>query len=182
MGDILDIKNIEEINAEYVLICKDTDDIIEDIKFKDKKEEDNCRMIVDFIEKTIATGLAEKKRMQLPFVGILQYNPLDAAMSKHYTELKLARRTMSKDEYKEYAKDVYYTEKKNVKYKQVQKEYIRKLKSKNKKKYNNLCVLLGKTYADCYMYCMTLMAEVPFDVELQERYDELANRKLNNGR
>lgn len=66
MGDILDIKNIEEINAEYVLICKDTDDIIEDIKFKDEKEEDNCRMIVDFIEKTIATGLAEKKRMQLP--------------------------------------------------------------------------------------------------------------------
>lgn len=54
MSDIVNIKNLDELDAEYVLICKDADDIFNDLKFNNKKEEDTCRMIIDFIEKTIS--------------------------------------------------------------------------------------------------------------------------------
>ena len=33
MSDIVNIKNLDELDAEYVLICKDADDIFNDIKF-----------------------------------------------------------------------------------------------------------------------------------------------------
>ena len=77
MSDIVNIKNLDELDAEYVLICKDADDIFNDIKFNNKKEEDTCRMIVDFIEKTVSQGISNFKAMSLPFIGVLLYNPVD---------------------------------------------------------------------------------------------------------
>ena len=72
MSDIVNIKNLDELDAEYVLICKDADDIFNDIKFNNKKEEDTCRMIVDFIEKTVSQGISNFKAMSLPFIGVLR--------------------------------------------------------------------------------------------------------------
>lgn len=70
MSDIVNIKNLDGLDAEYVLICKDADDIFNDLKFNNKKEEDTCRMIIDFIEKTISKGVKDFKCMALPLLAI----------------------------------------------------------------------------------------------------------------
>lgn len=179
MSDIVNIKNLDELDAEYVLICKDADDIFNDIKFNNKKEEDTCRIIVDFIEKTVSQGISNFKAMSLPFIGVLRYNPVDKAMTAHYKELKLARQVMDKDEYKEYAKGIYYYEQDKIKAETIRKRVLDRIKKRNRKRYIKYCTTLGKAYADAFLYCMSIFEEVPFNFELQEQYDELTNRKHN---
>ena len=179
MSDIVNIKNLDELDAEYVLICKDADDIFNDLKFNNKKEEDTCRMIIDFIEKTISKGVKDFKCMALPFVGNLRYNPIDKAMTAHYKELKLARQVMDKDEYKEYARGLYFYVENKIKVETIRKRVLDKIKKRNNKRYIRYCMTLGKAYADAFLYCMSIFEEVPFNFELQEKYDELTNRKHN---
>ena len=134
MSDIVNIKNLDELDAEYVLICKDADDIFNDLKFNNKKEEDTCRMIIDFIEKTIS---------------------------------------------KESARGLYFYEENKIKAETIRKRVLDKIKKRNNKRYIRYCMTLGKAYADAFLYCMSIFEEVPFNFELQEKYDELTNRKHN---
>ena len=61
-----------------------------------------------------------------------------------------------------------------------EKEYVLdKIKKRNNKRYIRYCMTLGKAYADAFLYCMSIFEEVPFNFELQEKYDELTNRKHN---
>lgn len=175
MSDISTVQDIDQLDNDYVLICKDINDIINDANFKDKREEDSCRMIIDFIEKNIANGIKNYKCMQLPFVGCMRYNPMDKAMLKYRLELKFARKNMSKEEYKEYFKSIWYKEKSKVQSEEIRNRYISSLRSINKKRYNELYLKFGRAYAEAYVYTLTLLEYVPFNQEIQDRYDELEN-------
>lgn len=173
MSDISTVQDIDQLDNDYILICKDMNDIITDANFKNKREEDSCRMIIDFIERTIANGIKDFKCMQLPFVGSMRYNPMDKAMLKYRLELKLARKTMGKEEYKEYFRSIWYKEKAKVNSEEIRKRYIVNIRATNKKKYNELYLKFGRAYAEAYVYTLTLLTDVPFDQEIQDRYDEL---------
>lgn len=182
MSDIVNSRLINELSDEDILIYKTIEDIINDIDYKDPQDAIVCKDIITHLEKNIAVELKNKKAVSLPYVGVLRDNPVIRAMQRHRLELKLARKQMDKDNYVEYAKEVFRSERRKINDEIKEKRYVQKFKRNNKKKYMQLLLTLGKTYADTYMYALSLLKEVEFNQEVQDHYDELNNRKSDNNR
>lgn len=179
MADFITSKNIEELDNDYPLICKEIDDIINDINFEDKYESDKCRFIIEHLEDNIAKELKNKKAVSLPFVGVIRYNLIAGAMQKHYTELRLARRNMTKDDYIDYFRNIYINEKDKINSESIKIKKLKLIRKANRKKYLNYIFKFGKYYADTYIYTLSLLKEIPFDQEIQDKYDEFNNRESN---
>lgn len=186
MSEIIKAKNIEELDTDYPLICKDINDILNDINFDNKEEEDKCRFIVENLEENIAENIKKGKAVSLPYVGVLRDNPVIRALKKHHKEFRMARTRMNTKDYTNYTKDVYRYEFKLYKEKELKENEIKSkldnIRKRNRKLYNKYNIKYGKIYAETYVFCISLIKEIPFNQEIQDKYDEFINRKFNNDR
>lgn len=166
-------KSIEELDNNFTVISKTSSDIIQGMKFDTEEDELLCESIIDSLEKCISDGLKEDKIVQLPFLGSLRKSPLKKEVRKNYTNFKIARKYMSKEDYKAHVKAVVNDAKEKIAKDDYLKLRIKRIKSKNKKKYESFYLKIGKAYAELFIYSILLLKEVPFNQEIQDAFDNL---------
>lgn len=162
--------------SKYDVISRDIDDILTDLHIG---EEDLIltKDIINNIEKTAAEALENNKTVSLPYLGTARKNPIKRKMTEDYAELKNARETLTREQFLDYYKNKVTNLKLEQKAKDIEKHTNKINLGINKKKYDELCISIGKAYADAYIYAITHFTEVVFDQEIQDRYDEINNRK-----
>ena len=164
---------IEELNDDFMVISKTSSDIINGMYFETEEDKLLCESIIDNLEKSISEGLKEEKIVQLPFLGCLRKSPLKKEVRKNYTNFKIARKYMSKEDYKAHVKAVVNDAKEKIAKDDFLKLRIKRIKSKNKKKYESLYLKVGKAYAEMFIFALLNLKEVPFNQEIQDAFDNL---------
>lgn len=168
----------ETTNIEYSdnldIITKNTKDILDDMCFKDEDERLLCESIIVNLEKQVSDNAKNMKAVALPQLGVARINPVKHKFKKEKENLKLLRSVCkTAKEYKEEVADIY--NKIREEQEKIDKDKLKyhKLKQNNKKVYEEYCKKGGKRYADCYLYCLTLVDYVPYDSEWEEHYQSL---------
>lgn len=166
-----DIK--DDCNIEFDIVEKDFNDIISEIDFKTEEDKILCESIIDHIEHNIANGLKEMKIVQLPYIGTLRIDPIKKQIKENKDVFKVARHNMTKHEYKEYVKGYVNDIREKQEQKDSNKLILRKIRINNKKRYEKYYKTLGKSYAEAFIYCISIMTYVPYDKEFDEYYKSL---------
>lgn len=159
-----------DLDADYWLIYKDIDNLLDDIDFKDPDDREITRDIVDSLEKDAAKFMKQGLTVRIPFVCTLRRNPIEDLYKKHYKDLKAARQNMTKAEYKAYAKKLYG----DCKRQDLDNQEARRAAARNKKKfqaqYDKLKDVHGEAYANLWLKSMTNFRVVEFDWDIEEAY------------
>lgn len=160
-------------NDAYKIITKNKNDILNEMEFETEDDKYICESIIANLEKDIADGLKDMKTVQIPFIGSIRINPVKRKLRDAKLHLSDVRKRMSKEEYKDYVRDLvadFKEEQKNI---DKEKLIMNKIKSNNKTKYEELYKRLGKSYADMFLYSIRLLKEIPFDEEWENHYQFL---------
>lgn len=165
--------DIKEFDIDFNIVEKEFEDIINEIEFKTEDDKLLCESIIDHIEKNIALGLKNMKIVQLPYIGTLRIDPIKKEIKEHKEAFHIARKHMNKFEYKEYAKD--YVN--HIREKQEEKDRLnlvmKRIRSNNNEKYKSLYKQLGRSYAEMFVYSISLLTHIPYDKEWEEHYQSL---------
>lgn len=167
------IADADSLNNEYSFIVKNKNDILNEIPFKDDDDRLLTDSIISSLEKHAAENIRNNNIVQLPYIGVIRKSPLREVMRSNYDNFRQARKTMNKEEYKEYVKGIVNDGKKKIKDEDNYKYRIKRLISRNKKTYERYYINLGKTYANVYILSLYLLDYVEFDQDVQDMYDYL---------
>lgn len=166
---------LNEADSQYIMTVKGVNDILDDLDLTDTKRV-LTKSIILSLEETIADTIKDGDIANIPNFGTIRKNPMQQAMVKNYKNLRAARKHMTKEEYSEYAKSIYHTERQKDEAERNTKRLIRLFKNKNKKKYDSLVFNLGFEYADMWVKSYIIMQEVPFNQEVQDAFDNINNK------
>lgn len=148
-------------------------DAIEDLYCFDDKERVLCDSIISHLEKDMAIAFSELKIIHVPRIGTMRINPLYKDFQKAKKSFRDIRKTTTKEEYKEYVKGVYNNIIKSNKEKDIVLAKLNRLKNRNKVKYNELSINVGKKYADFYIKAIYFLRPIDFDEEFEDYYNKL---------
>lgn len=170
-----DLENTElyDIDNEYVIISKDTDNILDDLDFDSEDDRILCKSIIDNLEKQAAAEIRKMKVVQLPFIGCLRIDPIKRKLRDAKLHLSLMRKNMSKAEYKQYVKDIVHEFGQEMDKADREKLIMKKIRTANKKQYEIYYKKLGRAYAEMFIYSIRLLKEVPFDQDWEDQYQSL---------
>lgn len=174
MADTHINSNIDDADNEYNILIKKSTDIICELT-GDINERLIYESIIDNLESTASQNIINNKVVQLPLIGCIRRSPLRQAMVDNYDNFKIARKNLTKEQYKEHVREVIIDAKQNLAKTDKDKLIIKRIRSRNKKRYDNLYINLGKAYAEMFILSILLLKEVPYNVEVQEHYDRLNN-------
>lgn len=168
------IKDKSDGNAEeYDIIVKDSNDILNEFNFSNDDEALTMKTIVSNMERDIADALVKGQTVAIPFIGRVWKNPARELLRPYKKELFENREYMSRDEYIEECKRLFGEVRKELDYVEFVKKALRRIKMRNKVKYDKYFLSLGKTYAELYIKSIYWLQYVPFDAEIQEQFDRL---------
>ena len=173
--DTTSINNLNDADIEYKIIVKGKDDILSELT-SNNKERFIYESIIDNIEKSAADNIKAGKIVQLPAIGCVRKNPTHEIIKKNYDNFRVAKKNMTSEQYKQHVKEIIIHSKQKQEKLNRDKYNVRKIRSRNKEKYDKLYINLGKAYAEMYIYSLLCLREVPFDIEFQQHYDNLNNR------
>ena len=165
---------VEDIGENYVIISKDTNDILNDMDFNDEDERLLCESIINNLEKSAAAGIRDMKIVSLPFIGCIRINPIKRKLRDAKLHLSLMRKNMSKADYKQHVKDIVHEFGQEMDRADSEKLIMTKIRRNNKKRYDELYKKLGRAYAEMFIFAIKSFKEIPFNKEWQEKYDELS--------
>lgn len=171
MEDAL-LNNINDIDIEYTIVVKTMDDIIYNIT-DDPKEKLIYESIINGIEGSAADAIKNGKIAQLPSIGCVRKSPVRKVIQDNYDNLKIARKNMTSDQYKEHVREIVIDAKQNQEKIDYNKSILRKVRSRNKKVYDKYYITLGKAYAEMYIHSILMLKEVPYDSDVQEAFDNI---------
>lgn len=169
----LEHTELYDINNEYVIISKDTDNILDDLDFKNEDDKILCKSIIDNLEKQAAAEIRKMKVVQLPLIGCIRIDPIKRRLRDAKLHLSLMRKNMSKADYKQYVKDIVHEFGQEMDKADREKLIMKKIRSANKKQYEMYYKKLGRAYAEMYIYSIRLLKEVVFDADWEEQYQSL---------
>ena len=165
--------NLNEADVEFTIVQHDMTDIMNDIGYTNKDDEYLCKTIISHLEHTAAKNIIDYKTVQIPFIGCIRKNIIKKIIRDNAVNFRIARKNMSKDDYRDHVRAVVN----DIKEKEAAKEKIKlaiwKLKRTNKKKYDEYAIKLGRAYAELYIYAIYLLDEVPFSQEFEDYYKSL---------
>lgn len=164
---------VEDIGDNYVIISKDTNDILNDMDFNNEDERLICESIINNLEKDAAAGIRDMKVVQLPFIGCIRINPIKRKLRDAKLHLSLMRKNMSKAEYKQHVKDIVHEFGKEMSKADAEKLLMTKIRRNNKKKYDEYYKKLGRAYAEMFIYSIRVLKEVPYSQEFEDYYRNL---------
>lgn len=162
----------DDIDADYVMIYKDIDNIIDDIP-KDVETKTIIRSIVDSLEKEASEQLKKGKCVRIPFICTMKRNNVSMVLQAHYKDFKERRTWMTKDAYNAYVKEIFHNAKIKELEEDEEKKKLIKFKQKLKKQYEKMIKIHGKCYAEVWFLAMSLFREVVFDEEIEEQYKKI---------
>lgn len=168
------INNIDEADIEYSIVIKNMNDILSEVT-DDPKEKLIYESIIDGIERTASETIKNGKIAQLPSIGCVRRNPIRKVIQDNHENFRIARKNLSKDNYKEHVRAIIVDAKEQLTKVERDKLILKKTISNNKKKYDKLYITLGKAYANMFIQSILMLKEVPYVLEVQEQYDRLNN-------
>lgn len=164
---------VADIGENYIIISKDTNDILNDMDFNDEDERLLCESIITNLEKDAASAIRDMKTVSLPFIGCLRINPIKRKLRDAKLHLSLMRKNMSKADYKQHVKDIVHEFGQEMDKADAEKLIMTKIRRNNKKHYDELYKKLGRAYAEMFIFSIRGLKEVPFDAEWEEYYQNL---------
>jgi len=124
--NIANTSSHEDFDDDYILIYKDINNILDDIGFQGD-DRILCKSIIESLEKEASINIRKDKCVAIPHIGTIQKNWYRSKLISHYKDFKEARKTMTREEYKEYTAKVMEEEK--------QKHYEEEENIKNERKF-----------------------------------------------
>lgn len=174
MSDVL-LNNINDADIEYTIIVKRMDDILFEVT-DDTNERYIYESIIDGIEKYASDNIKDGKIAQLPSIGCVRKNPIRQVVRDNHNNFRLARKSMNASQYKDHVREVIIDAKQIQAKLERDKLILKRIRSKNKKRYDKLYITLGKAYAEMYIQSILYLREVPFDKEVQDHLDSFNNK------
>lgn len=162
----------DDIDADYVMIYKDVDNVIDDIP-ADIETKTIVRSIVDSLEKEASVQLKKGKCVRIPFICTMKRNNMAIVLQSHYKDFKERRSWMTKDAYNAYVKEIFHNAKLEELKEEEEKKKLIKFKKQLKKQYEKIAKIHGKEYAEVWFLAMSLFKEVVFDEEVEEQYKKI---------
>lgn len=148
-------------------------DIINMIEGLSPVEEDVMSDIIAQFDSDMGVGLAQNKIVSIPYIGNLRKNNTRIEFTKKKFLLKIAKRYMSKEDLKEYAKELYKEARKIAEDKDRLRVIIRQNIINNRKKYERLILKSGKVYADMFILSISCFSVIPFDQDVEDAWQEI---------
>lgn len=165
-----------EVDTEFPLIFKDIDNILDDMTFSNKEDRILCRTIIDSLEKEASVQLLEGKCVQLPYIGNIYRNKLKLAMTSHYKDLKEKRKELTKEEYKEYCRNIARKENMRIQNEEVAKRKLNTFKRKHLKMWMDKRNKFGDAYANLWLRFIKTWKDIPFNWDVEIAYQESYNQ------
>ena len=163
----------------YLLEVVRSKDIFEDLDFNED-DLNICKDIIGQLETKAAEILNQGKTVALPYIGRLRKPLVKVEVYKQRKLLKVARSVMSKEDYKEY-------------YRELRKECVDKISSQdekgkikrrlialNRKRYLEKYKLFGERGADLWITTLMWLEPIEFNQEIQDVFDEIEANENNN--
>lgn len=168
--NISDTSSHEDFDNDYILIYKDINNILDDIGFQGD-ERILCKSIIESLEREASINIRKDKCVAIPHIGTIQKNWYRSKLIGHYKDFKEARKTMTKEEYKEYTAKVMDEEKQKHYEEEERIKTERKFKKKLLPTWIKLSKKRGVAYANLWIYTMTKFDIIEFDEEVEEIYE-----------
>lgn len=168
--NIANTSSHEEFDDNYILIYKDMNNILDDIGLQGD-ERILCKSIIENLEKEASINIRKDKCVAIPHIGTIQKNWYRSKLIGHYKDFKEARKTMTREEYKEYTAKVMEEEKQKHYEEEEKITNERKFKKKLLPKWIKLSKKHGIAYANLWVYAMSKLEIIEFDEEVEEIYE-----------
>ena len=143
--NIANTSSHEDFDDDYILIYKDINNILDDIGFQ-VDDRILCKSIIESLEIEASINIRKDKCVAIPHIGTIQKNWYRSKLISHYKDFKEARKTMTREEYKEYTAKVMEEEKQ----KHYEEEEKIKTELKFKKKLLPIWIKLSKKHSAAY--------------------------------
>ena len=168
--NIANTSSHEDFDDDYILIYKDINNILDEIGLQGD-DRILCKAIIESLEKEASINIRQNKCVAIPHIGTIQKNWYRTKLISHYKDFKEARKTMTREEYKEYTAKVMEEEKQ----KHYEEEEKIKTELKFKKKLLPTWIKLSKkhsaAYANLWLYAISQLEIIEFDEEVEEIYE-----------
>lgn len=171
--DIISGSNINGINYEFPLTVKSTDDIFNELNLKNEEELLICKSIINNLEKQLSNNIRNNKCVSIPSIGCVRINPVKRAIQNSSNLFRTVRKQTTKTEYRKYVSEFIIDLQDKQKDIDKKRIIINKIRSNNKNRYEELYKLLGRAYAEMFIYSIYILKEVPYDDEFEEVYNAL---------
>lgn len=156
----------DDIIDDYSIITKNMNDIVDEA-FKSDEERLLAKSIIDNLEHDAVEGIKSGQTIKIPSIGNYRYNPIKKHIRDHYKDFKEAKKSMSKEEYREYVGGTVDYWKEQIRLDDMDKVKNRKLKWRYRKKYNTLCKKHGFLFANLWFHFLYNVKMVEYDAELE---------------
>lgn len=164
--------NINDADIEYSIVVKNHNDIISELT-DDATEKLIYESIIGSLESVASKTVKNKKIAQLPSIGCIRINPLREVIKSNHVAFKIAKKNMNSEQYKSHVKEIIIDARQTMAINDARKLAIKRIRSKNKKRYDLLYINIGKAYAEVYILSLLLLRVVPYDDEVQQHLEEL---------
>ena len=172
MDDIIK-EQIEEADIDYIIVTKSRKDILDDMKFESDEDRLFCDSIISNLEKYAADNIRAMNTVSIPYIGCLRINPVKRKFSNAKLHLSTIRKNMTKEEYKEYVKDIVHEFAQEEDKKEFEKLILTKIRRNNKNKYELLYKTFGKNHAELFIKSIRWLVDIPYDEEFDNYYSQL---------
>lgn len=168
---------LDGTDNEYILKSANMDDILSDLNLS---IEDTAitKSIILGLEEEAAKAIKENICVCLPNMGNVQRDAFKDLLRQHNKELQFARKTMSKEDYKEYVKDLRRTLKNQAKEDYNKRKVLERYKRGKAKLFEDMCFKRGKAYANMYVQALLGLKTVEYNQEVQDQYDRINNNDI----
>jgi len=166
---------IDYIDNKHNLIIKDINDIINALD-SDEEEKLIIRSAILNLEERASKGISNGDIVSIPSIGICRKKLESEELRKYNKELREAKKVLNKEEYKDYARNIY----RNIRNKIAKRDFKNKVLNKHKALYRNTylkyAMQYGKAYADLWIQSLLWFKIVDYDQAVQDQYDRLNGR------
>ena len=169
-------EHINEIADEYQIIVKNKNDILNEMDFENEEERVLCDDIITNLEKMIADSISSMKVAQIPFIGCVRINPIKRKLRDSKLHLSNIRKSLTKEQYKEHVRSFVIDMKEKQKQEDRNKVVFHRIRSNNKKRYEELFKRCGRAYAELFIMSVYWMKEVPYDADWEFQYQVLSGK------
>lgn len=171
--NINELDELEELKDDYDIVIKTKSDILSEIDFNSEDDKLVCESIIDSLENTVFDSVKNGLTVSIPFIGCLRKDPIKEVIQANKEQFKNVRKISDKTKYKQYVSDFISNAKDEQKNKDRIKFVTNKIRQKNKKKYEEYYIKLGRSYAELFLKSIFWLEDIPFDAEVQEAYDNI---------
>lgn len=137
-------------------------DVVELVGYLNPDSSTILKEIIEDYDTHIADDIKNDRVAKIPYIGNVRKNLIKQEFNELRKNLsfKDIRSKSGKELYKVKIKDIYYEAINKVTRRDRLKVLCRFNKASNKMLYDRLCATAGKTYANAYIYCLSMMTPV----------------------